>query len=56
MNVVPQTLSNTFNKFFDSEKSSGILLILYGDLSCDCQFVNGRRLFEFLAKANQSES
>lgn len=28
MNLVPQTLSNTFNKFFDSERSSGILLII----------------------------
>lgn len=28
MNLVQQTLSKTFNKFFDSEKSSGILLII----------------------------
>ncbi len=28
MSLVPQTLSNTFNNFFDSEKSSGILLII----------------------------
>ena len=28
MGVVPRNLSNTFHKFFDSEKSSGILLIL----------------------------
>jgi Na+:H+ antiporter, NhaA family len=27
MRLAPQALSNTFNKFFDSEKSSGILLI-----------------------------
>ena len=28
MNVVQQTLSSTFNKFFESEKSSGILLLI----------------------------
>lgn len=28
MRIVPHTLSNTFNKFFDSEKSSGMLLII----------------------------
>lgn len=28
MNLMPQTLSDTFNKFFDSERSSGILLII----------------------------
>ena len=29
MNKAPITLSNTFNRFFDSEKSSGILLIVF---------------------------
>ena len=28
MDIAPRTLSNTFNKFFDSEKSSGNLLII----------------------------
>jgi NhaA family Na+:H+ antiporter len=28
MDIAPKTLSNTFNKFFDSEKSSGNLLII----------------------------
>lgn len=28
MDIAPRTLSNTFNKFFDSEKSSGVLLIV----------------------------
>ena len=28
MDIVPRTLSNTFNKFFESEKSSGNLLII----------------------------
>ena len=28
MGIVQRSLSNTFNKFFDSEKSSGILLII----------------------------
>lgn len=28
MSIVQQSVSNTFNKFFDSEKSSGILLVL----------------------------
>ena len=28
MSLLPQNLSNTFNNFFDSEKSSGILLII----------------------------
>src|SRR5664279_5152245 len=33
MDIAPKTLSNTFNKFFDSEKSSGILLIICTVLS-----------------------
>jgi Na+:H+ antiporter, NhaA family len=33
MDMVPMTLSNTFNKFFDSEKSSGNLLIVCTVLS-----------------------
>ena len=33
MDIVPRTLSNTFNKFFDSEKSSGNLLIVCTVLS-----------------------
>ncbi len=31
--MIPQTLSSTFNKFFESEKSSGILLVLCTALS-----------------------
>ena len=33
MDIVPNTLSNTFNKFFDSEQSSGNLLVICTVLS-----------------------
>ncbi len=33
MDIMPRTLSDTFNKFFDSERSSGFLLIICTILS-----------------------
>ena len=54
MSVVQRKLSKTFTNFFDSEKSSGILLIICTIVSLNNhQFDIGRELFNIVAVENR---